>query len=339
MSRPVKDDSIYKVSIHHNAGYDYAATHPYTLTPDGKRKYSIIHWGTVTENLQFVPGKRWYAASEEERAKLIFPEDWDLRHIKDTATKDESNGIDYKLVSIISSSLVIVLLLAGFLMRPRVNKAEPTDPVYLFSHANTSTSVEELMLSDNTKVFLSPLSEIHYDVSSLADRRIVSLEGEAFFVVEKDTLRPFVVSTRNISVKVLGTSFSVRSSASFPDTEVVLEHGSVVLSNENGVDILTLAPDQKAIYHSDGGSLSVESVNSAPVMAERFSLVSMENASLDEILESLHKDFETELAIQGKYSASAKYQFNYLKTAQLRDIISSLEFLSGTRILVNSKEQ
>jgi len=56
----------------------YASTHSYTMTPEGKRRYSILHWGTVDQNLKFVPGPRYIYASLEERSKLIFPEGWDM---------------------------------------------------------------------------------------------------------------------------------------------------------------------------------------------------------------------------------------------------------------------
>ena len=78
MARPTREDSIYRISIHMNGGYMYASTHPYTVTPDGKRKYSILHWGTVDRNLKFVPGTRYIYASLEERSRLIFPDDWDM---------------------------------------------------------------------------------------------------------------------------------------------------------------------------------------------------------------------------------------------------------------------
>ncbi len=60
----------------------YATTHPYTITNDGKRKYSCLHWGAVTEELKFIPGKQYLYASPEERARLIFPEGWDLSEIE-----------------------------------------------------------------------------------------------------------------------------------------------------------------------------------------------------------------------------------------------------------------
>lgn len=82
MARLTKVDSIYRMSLHKNGGYMYATTHPYTVTEDGKRKYSCLHWGTVTDELKFIPGKQYLYASPEERAKLIFPEGWDLSEIE-----------------------------------------------------------------------------------------------------------------------------------------------------------------------------------------------------------------------------------------------------------------
>ena len=82
MARPTKADSIYRVALHKNGGYMYATTHPYTITNDGKRKYSCRHWGIVTEGLKFIPGKQYLYASPEERARLIFPEGWDLGEIE-----------------------------------------------------------------------------------------------------------------------------------------------------------------------------------------------------------------------------------------------------------------
>ena len=82
MARKACPDSIYRVSLHRNAGHQYAATHPFTLDASGKRRYSVAHWGTVTEDLHFIPGKRYLDAPEELRCKLVFPEGWDLSAAK-----------------------------------------------------------------------------------------------------------------------------------------------------------------------------------------------------------------------------------------------------------------
>ena len=87
MARPSRPDSIYRVSLHRNGGHLYAATHPFTVDASGKRHYTVVHWGTVTEDLRFLPGKRYLEASGEVRDRLIFPEGWDL-----SATRAEPRG-------------------------------------------------------------------------------------------------------------------------------------------------------------------------------------------------------------------------------------------------------
>lgn len=92
MARTSKPDSIYRVSVHRNGGHAYAATHPFTVDSSGKRRYSVIHWGTVTEDLRFIPGKRYLEASEEERGRLVFPEGWDLAAAGGGAAEPEAGG-------------------------------------------------------------------------------------------------------------------------------------------------------------------------------------------------------------------------------------------------------
>ena len=83
MPRKADPNSQYRVSIHLNNGYRYASTQPYEINPDtGKKSYHHIHWGTVDENNRFFPGKNYLVASLSDRARLIFPDDWDLSEIK-----------------------------------------------------------------------------------------------------------------------------------------------------------------------------------------------------------------------------------------------------------------
>ena len=79
MARPVDPNAQYTIKPHTTKGYTYASTQPpYTDPKTGKKKYRYIHWGSVDENLKFIPGKPFILATSEERARLIFPEDWDM---------------------------------------------------------------------------------------------------------------------------------------------------------------------------------------------------------------------------------------------------------------------
>jgi len=79
MPRPVDPNAQYRVKPHYNGGYTYASTQPSYIDPGtGKKKYRHVHWGTISENLKFKPNSQFYLASPEERALLIFPDEWDM---------------------------------------------------------------------------------------------------------------------------------------------------------------------------------------------------------------------------------------------------------------------
>ena len=96
MARPTKEDSIYRLSPHKNGDYMYASTHPYTLTDDGKRKYRLQHWGTLTPDLKFIPGKQYLYASTEDRSKLIFPPEWDLSELDKLASNRKAGRVAHE---------------------------------------------------------------------------------------------------------------------------------------------------------------------------------------------------------------------------------------------------
>jgi hypothetical protein len=79
MGRRADPSAQNRVKPHTTKGYTYASTQPpYVDENTGEKKYRHIHWGTVDENLKFTPGSQFYLASPDERARLIFPENWDI---------------------------------------------------------------------------------------------------------------------------------------------------------------------------------------------------------------------------------------------------------------------
>ena len=60
MARPISADTANKVTLHINGGYRYASTRPRVVNEaTGKNTNKSIHWGTVTEDLKFIPNQRY----------------------------------------------------------------------------------------------------------------------------------------------------------------------------------------------------------------------------------------------------------------------------------------
>lgn len=67
-------------------------------------------------------------------------------------------------------------------------------------------------------------------IGDFKDRREVTLTGKAYFEVDRDKNRPFVVKTKGALIEVMGTSFVVRSFEEDPVTEVLVSSGTVAMS-------------------------------------------------------------------------------------------------------------
>jgi hypothetical protein len=69
----------------------------------------------------------------------------------------------------------------------------------------------KLILPDGTSVWLNASTSITYPTVFNSESREVQINGEAYFEVKKDSRRPFLVRTKNTTVRVLGTYFNVNA--------------------------------------------------------------------------------------------------------------------------------
>ena len=106
-----------------------------------------------------------------------------------------------------------------------------------------AASVKADTLPDGSTVILNKHSQVSYPEKFTGDKRVLQLNGEAFFTVTHNKEKPFEVHTNNITVTVVGTSFNVRSRGD--TTEVIVETGIVKVATEQ--QTVTLKAGQKVI--------------------------------------------------------------------------------------------
>jgi len=87
-----------------------------------------------------------------------------------------------------------------------------------------------VILSDGTNVFLNAASSITYPASFFGNHRTVQITGEAYFEVEHDKRRPFLVKCNGQTVQVLGTHFNINAYPEEPSIKTTLLQGSVEVS-------------------------------------------------------------------------------------------------------------
>ena len=150
-----------------------------------------------------------------------------------------------------------------------------------------------LVLSDGTKVWLNADSKIKYPVSFGQDKREVSLRGEGYFEVAKDSSRPFIVSTDKMDVKVLGTTFDVNTYEDEGKSFVVLVEGLVEVSAGKGESrIITPGYMAEVNMHDVQAKIHVSKCDTEHYIAWKSGNFSFRNASLTEILKRVSRYYD-----------------------------------------------
>jgi transmembrane sensor len=165
---------------------------------------------------------------------------------------------------------------------------------------NGSEKNELVFLPDGSKVTLSKGARIVYNRLMSGKKRAVTLSGEAFFDVAKNPEKPFYIQTRNMVIKVLGTSFRVKS---FENEEsVIVRTGKVsVYLKEQDLEesaARILLPKQVCTYSFANKELTTSTYSSLAkieIGVEAGSKYNFEEAPLDNVLEALEKMYDLPL--------------------------------------------
>lgn len=98
MARKARTDGKINVTLHLCKGHRYASTQPFTIDPaTGRKKYSRVHWGAVTEDLVFLPNFK-LENSPKVWDTLVFPSEWDVSRMD--ALRNGQKKIGSKVVHV-----------------------------------------------------------------------------------------------------------------------------------------------------------------------------------------------------------------------------------------------
>lgn len=173
-----------------------------------------------------------------------------LSTIKEPKVKPIGINRSYRKYAAIAASLIVLISAALYLYF-----RTPGDSS-MIAYAQTGNIVK-FELSDGTRIWLNSKSKLTYP-SSFKNKKLreVYLEGEAYFEVKHDKEHPFLVHTRNLTTRVLGTRFNIQAYKGTSHIEVTLLQGKVMLTTDalsarrdhNKPDTVFLKPNEKAVY-------------------------------------------------------------------------------------------
>lgn len=182
-----------------------------------------------------------------------------------------------------------------------------------------------LLLSDGSIVWLNAASSITYPTAFAGNERKVTITGEAYFEVAKNTAMPFFVSHNDILIKVLGTHFNVNSYYDEQAVKITLLEGAVNVTNGEKIEILR--PGQQAEFSKETIKLNND-VNLDQVMAWKNEQFYFDGVDIKTMMRQIEKYYNVEIEyrdnINYKFIAKISRQVNvseFLKKLELTELV------------------
>ena len=211
----------------------------------------------------------------------------------------------FYFVAGVAATLLIVLLFEY--KKPVTNDTPASKEITVYNNTN---AIEKIILSDGSKVWLSPRSEMKYLNLFEHTKREVAMSGEAFFEVTRDHKRPFLIYSGNVTTKVWGTSFRIRVFKN-EITKVDVVTGKVSVSvpvlNKPTANLIDqprevmLTPNQEAAYDSYSNNLKKNLlINDPTITIWKKISISFDNTPMPQVFAILNKKFKVHIRSDDK---------------------------------------
>ncbi len=189
----------------------------------------------------------------------------------------------------------------------------------------------DILLSDGTHIWLNSGSQLSYPVKFKTDSREVYLSGEAFFDVKSNPDKPFFVITRDIKIKVTGTSFNVTSYDEDNTTQTVLVKGRITAGkNKLFAKSMELFPGERLTYYKGNESLARDKVDVRLYDSWVNGYLIFDNIAITEIYRKLERYYNQPVVrIEGdeKITFSGKLD---LKN-NIKDVLENISFATSPK--------
>lgn len=293
---------------------------------DNNEKQQIIHWANEAEEHarqlfeweeMYFLGKR---AHETEQRKTREAEERLFTRIRE----HEKNGRKtFRLRTWVKYAAAVALLFTSSGLG-----------MWYFTHnlqqewktlATADGEVKEFMLPDSSWVWLNENSILEYPEQFEKGNRQLKLSGEAYFEVTKDKHRPFIVSSKDMNVSVLGTKFNFRSTQTDRIVEVSLLEGEVKAAGAHAEGAITLSPGQKVELNKDTGKMKVMNTNAMLDAVWHSNMVKLQNANIVQIAQLLEEVYDVKVILSPGVEKTSTYSGELKKKGTATDMLDALK--------------
>ncbi|WP_101690929.1 FecR family protein [Dysgonomonas massiliensis] len=202
-------------------------------------------------------------------------------------------------VANIAAILLPIVLIIGIYLY-----SKPQEIDYLTVSADLGEKAS-INLPDGSKVAINSGSEIMYSTAYNRNERVLKLQGEAYFDVESDKDKPFIVECGDVKIKVLGTKFGINAYKDENIVSVVLNSGKVEFITPK--ETLVMKPDDRVSYDKSTQNTTTEQVNAEDYTEWRQNRLRFENETLQNIIKVVSRMHNTDIILEDEQLINQKF--------------------------------
>lgn len=205
------------------------------------------------------------------------------------------------------------------------------------SYLEASTSYgehKEVILPDGTVLTLNSCSRVRYPNRFVDDERRIELEGEGFFQVSRNENQPFIINTHFFDVRVLGTSFNVKSYSSDETVMVDVESGKVQVDMPEAM--MRLQANERVRINTVSGEYSKQH-ESRVVAVWRAGGLRFDTAPIHDVAKELERMYNCRITFAQGQSFENLISGEH-DNKSLEAVLQSIEYTSGIHYKISGQE-
>jgi ferric-dicitrate binding protein FerR (iron transport regulator) len=213
------------------------------------------------------------------------------------------NKRNYKRLSLVAGiAALISVAIWGWRLQPPAGKQQA------IHRLATSGKPEFFTLPDGSSVWLNAYSVLQLD-EHFSGHRHLTLQGEAYFQVVSDSLRPFAVKAGNTLTKALGTAFNVSAYADASEIQVALIEGKVLVEIPKGS--VPLSPQKRLTVSKNTGNYITDTFEEDQPYAWKDGIIYFDGANVREVAEKLRRWYGIEFTLQQSDLMKSELVYRY----------------------------
>jgi ferric-dicitrate binding protein FerR (iron transport regulator) len=177
-----------------------------------------------------------------------------------------------------------------------------------------------ITLADGSNVWLNSRSKLRIPKSFDGKYRKVYLDGEAFFNVEKNEHKPFIIETSRYDLRVLGTQFNVLNYSEMTMFETTLIEGQVEITKSGSKEKITLSANEQVVLKDNQLLKSI--VKSVDMTSWKEAILTFDAEPFSEITKKLELYYDVKFIIQNTKAMDVVYTGKFKASDSIEKIIN-----------------